>query len=287
MVEFQTKLKRQIEILGTTLADRDEPLRAPDLAQQFGVEELTIKRDLNDLRSYGIDIHSTKREGISLATHIPAEKLSWLILQYVGLCFSGTSYDKSTALMVQKLKHKALPNIVALQGCIEHAREAEIDYEKETREIEKNRAIKPMLIFQSENYWRVLAINDGKVKQYHLNKILDVRPTLRPFKRMSREEIDNHFKYAWRSWIGTDQFEVTLRFSKEWASRLIPRQLMEHQHIQHNEDGSVIFKTTVNSLEEMASWVVSRGEGVLVVGPVSLREKVVGLARAALANYGC
>lgn len=61
MFDFQTKFKRQIEILGLCLSEEIvKPLRTFDLADYFKVEELTIKRDLQDLRSYGIDIHSDK-----------------------------------------------------------------------------------------------------------------------------------------------------------------------------------------------------------------------------------
>jgi len=42
----------------------------------------------------------------------------------------------------------------------------------------------------------------------------------------------------------------------------------------------------VNSLEEIASCVVSRGKGVEVMEPAAPKEKVIALARRALENYG-
>jgi predicted DNA-binding transcriptional regulator YafY len=42
----------------------------------------------------------------------------------------------------------------------------------------------------------------------------------------------------------------------------------------------------VNSLQEVASWAVSRGTGVTVLEPQELREIVVNLAKGALLNYG-
>ena len=63
MFDFQSKFKRQIEILGLCLSEETKkPIITFDLAEYFQVEELTIKRDLQDLRSYGIDIHSHKEQ---------------------------------------------------------------------------------------------------------------------------------------------------------------------------------------------------------------------------------
>jgi len=100
-----------------------------------------------------------------------------------------------------------------------------------------------------------------------------------------QEQVDGMFEHSFKSWIGTDEFKVRIRLSKVWADRLKPQRMMETEVVTENSDGSVDFATTVNSLEEVASWVVSRGEGVTVLEPSRLKEMVVGLARGALRNY--
>ena len=65
----------------------------------------------------------------------------------------------------------------------------------------------------------------------------------------------------------------------------MPKQLMESEKITENGDGSVIFEATVNSLEEVAGWVVSKGMGIMVLEPDELRQKVIQLAKDTLANY--
>ena len=284
MLELQTKIKRQIEIVGLCI-DCETPLKPVDFAEMYGCEELTIKRDLQELRSYGIDIHSEGRRGVRLATSLDPTKLKALIRQYVGLCTSEGTFDKASALMVKQLKEKALSNIVKLQTAIEEAGVVRIDYLKESEEEENDKEIHPLQIFQSEGFWRVLAVNEGRIKQYHLNKLKDVRPTERRFKRIPQDQIDDMFRYSFRSWIGSEKHDIKIHLSKVWADRIKPRRLMESQLITEHEDGSVEFEATVNSLEEVASWVVSRGEGVKVLEPLKLREMVIGLARGALKNY--
>jgi len=57
------------------------------------------------------------------------------------------------------------------------------------------------------------------------------------------------------------------------------------RQIEILEDGSIIFEATVNSLNEIADWIVSRGEGIKVLAPDKLKEHVLGLARGILKNY--
>jgi predicted DNA-binding transcriptional regulator YafY len=284
MLELQTKIKRQIEILGMSILN-PEALKPVDFSELYGCEELTIKRDLQDLRSYGFDLHSERKRGVRLGTPLDQKKIKELLVQYIGLSNTDYAIDKATALMVKKLKEKALGNIVTLQRCIDRCVVARIDYQKESDEIERGRELQPLLVFQSDGYWRVLAVNNGKVKQYHLNKILSVSATDRKFKRIPQEQIDEMFRYSFKSWIGTERHTIRIRLSSLWADRLRPQQMIETQMLKEGGDGSVILEATVNSLDEVASWVVSKGKGVEVLEPDALRERVVELARGALSNY--
>ncbi len=284
MLELQTKVKRQIEILGLAIGNADG-LKDADFAVIFSRDIPTIKRDMKELRALGIDLHSEKKRGICISGHVEAKLLRELITQYIGLCNSASGIDRATALLVQKQKERALTHVVLLQRCIDDLRAARIDYQKDEENVEKEREVWPLLIFSSEGYWRLLAVNDGKMKQYILTKILQVRPTTRRFRRVSQDQIDDMFRYSFKSWVGSEKHQVKFHLSKIWADRIKPRQLMETEVITENDDGSIIVEATVNSLEEIASWIVSRGEGVKVLAPAELREKVIRMAQGALANY--
>ncbi len=284
MLEIQTKVKRQIELLSFAL-DNSNALKDCDFSVLFKRDIPTIKRDMQELRNDGIDIHSEKKRGICVTRTIEPSRLRGLIVQYLGMCNAASGADKATALLVKQLRANALCHVVALQRCIEQHVTAVIDYQKEEGELEEQREICPLVMFSSEGSWRILAVNDGIAKQYHLNKVVRVRPASRKFKPIPQEEIDEMFRYSFRSWTGTEKHHVRVRLSKWWAKRIKPRQLMETQVITEERDGSVIFESTVNSLTELASWVVSRGKGVEVLEPAELKTKVIELARGALSNY--
>jgi predicted DNA-binding transcriptional regulator YafY len=284
MLELQTKVKRQIEILGLALSNADG-LRDADFAVIFERDIPTIKRDMKDLRELGIELHSEKKKGLCVSGRIDPRLLRELITQYIGICNSASGLDKATALLVQKQKEKALSHVVTLQRCIEERTAALIEYQKDDVTREHHREVWPLMMFNSESHWRLLAVNEGKVKQYILTKILEVEATSRRFKRIPQSEIDDMFRYSFRSWVGSEKHHVKIHLSKFWAGLIKPRQLMETEVITEHEDGSIVFEATVNSLQEVAGWVVSRGEGVKVLEPAELREMVVNVAKGALKNY--
>lgn len=284
MFEIQSKIKRQIEILGLCLSNVGE-MKTFDLADFFKVEELTIKRDLQELRSYGIDIHSTRKDGVCITSPLDSPKLVEAILHYIGLNHTSISIDRSTSLLVEKFGTKAISHIVLLQLCIDNSLAALIDYNKEANKVDKEKRIEPLLIFQNEGTWRLLTQAGEGIKQYLLDKIVNVKMTSEHFTKLPRERFEDLFLTSWKSWLGDEKHKVKLHLSKEWADRINPRMLIKNQKITQQEDGSVIFEATVNSLNEIAGWIVSRGEGVKVISPPALRQKVIALANGVLSNY--
>jgi predicted DNA-binding transcriptional regulator YafY len=281
LFELQSKYKRQIEILGLVLSGSYSSF---DLAALFNVEELTIKRDLNELRSYGIDIHSRKNEGVIISSPIPKEKLLTTISFYLNICRGEVNIDKSINLLIDKFNLKILSNIVLLQRCIEGAECAVIDYNKSGEAVEKDKVIEPLFIFQNDGYWRLVINGEENVKQLLIDKILTVTPGGKKFNVCS-SGFGDPLKYAWKSWFGNEVFKVKLWLSPFWAERLMPRSLVADQTICMQEDGSAIFECSVNSLNEIAGWIVSRGEGVKVIEPEALKMQVISLAEGALQNY--
>jgi predicted DNA-binding transcriptional regulator YafY len=283
--DFHSKFKRQIEILGLCLSDQvPKPMRTFDLAHLFDIEELTIKRDLQDLRSNGINIHSHKKRGISIDTTMSKEKMSDLIQHYLNLNHNHYNIDRSTSLLIDKLGNAALANLVLLQRCIDNSETAKVDYNKIGEKIEKEKLIEPLFVMQSEGTWRLVVNSNGRIKQLLFDKIQNVKPTGRRFQKCDAD-IKDLVKYSWKSWFGTEKYCVKLWMSAWWAEIVTPRMLAGDQIISKNDDGSILFQCTVNSLNEISGWIVSRGKGIKVIEPPELKEKVIQLAEGVLENY--
>ncbi len=285
MFDFQSKFKRQIEILGLCLSDTfPRPIVTFDLAEYFNVEELTIKRDLQELRANGINIHSKKKTGICIDSSLPKETLIEIIFYYTSLNHKDNALDKSTLLLVEKRGESALSNIVMLQFCINNSEAVTIDYNKMGSKIDKDKQVEPLLIFQNEGSWRLLAGSEGIMKQFHIDKIISVKKSGIKFDK-TIYKFSDLFKYSWKSWLGDAKYEIKLLLSPIWAERIKPKILVADQKITKHPDGTINFECTVNSLNEIASWIVSRGEGVKVIEPEELKNMVIDLAKGTLINY--
>lgn len=284
MSEYKKKIKRQLEIIGNAISSKNY-YSTFDLADKFSVEELTIKRDLREIRSQGIDIHSSKKKGISILSKIPEGKLKELILEYISFSYSESFHDKATSLLIKKHGVKSLSLIIQIQEAIELSKALAINYHSKADVLKKDVEICPIRIFQSGNDWRILAINDDIMKQYILSKIEAVKLTTKSFTPISNEKIDSMFRFSLRSWVGQEHYDIKIKFSKKWADFIKEREYIETQKITDCGDGSIIYEATVNSLAEAATWVISFGQGVRVLEPLELKKEVIRLAKEVISNY--
>ncbi len=284
MNEISAKFKRQIEILGIAIKNT-ESLGTDDLAQMYGVERLTIKRDLQELRRHGIDIHSEGKRGVGLSRKIDASRVERLVSSYLALSGVGTSVDKATVLLTKKLGMESLSIAVTLQRCIENTEKAKIAYESERRQGLLDFTVEPLQIFQADALWRLLAVHQGVVKQFLMTKILGVGPTGERFTRPAEERIEEMFRHSFLTWTGGEKHTVRLRLSRALARRLRSRQLISFEMISEGKDGSMDVSGVVNSLDEVAAWIVGLGLGIEVLEPPMLKRKVLKLAEAVVANH--
>ncbi|MGK9475725.1 helix-turn-helix transcriptional regulator [Melioribacter sp. OK-6-Me] len=284
MENLSLKIKRQIEILSLVLESPNK-YNVYDLSELFNVSDITIKRDLRELRSIGVDIHSNSQKGISITSLLRDDLIRFFIIQYFGVALSNRYIDGATNLLVARQGIKALITMTSLQKAIEQNRKIRIEYERRAGKPTKKMIVEPYCIFQRDKQWRLLGKNEETVKQFILSNILDIEISDEQINPYDLEELNEMFATSFKSWLSKDKIKVKIKFSPLWKERILSRRLMEYQKIEYNSDGSIIFETIVNSLGEIASWIVSRGKGIEVIEPCELRNIVIQLAQEALSNY--
>lgn len=284
MKDLKLKIKRQTEILGLVISSPSK-YQIGELAELYNVDDLTIKRDLQDLRSLGIDIHSNRKKGISIYNSISNESLKTIIHQYISIAINHNTFDQATNLFINKVGINAIAILTQLQIFAENNFQVKIKYLKPEEKVTEERIIDPYIIFQADKNWRLLANHNGTIKQFLLNNIKSIEKLDKKFKPISFDEIEEIFRTSFKCWLGKEKINVKLKFLPPWTDRLKPRKLMELEKVTENPDGSIIYETIVNSTNEIASWIVSRGKGVVVLEPIELKELVIKLANEVLENY--
>ena len=283
MSDIRDKIKRQIELLGMVL-DSPETYKIVDLEMIFNCNEVTIKRDLKELRSLGVDIHSISRKGVRVESSIDPKILRNLINDYMLLSNSSTNIEKPTHFLINSKKESALSTLALIQHCIDRNRIIKILYKKQNKKTADQREIAPFYIFYGQNEYRLFALEDEVYKQFLLSRIESVEITSRRFKPINREKFENKFLTSLNVWLGDKTYKIKLLLMKPWYTRRKLPLLVENQTITKNPDGSMILEAEVSSIVEVSHWIVAQGRGIKILEPKELLKLVLELARGAVEN---
>ncbi|MCE1189313.1 MAG: WYL domain-containing protein [Ignavibacteria bacterium] len=277
MSELRIKIKRQIEIVGLVLA-YPGIYTTFDLEDIFDCTSITIKRDLSDIRSLGITIHSIPRKGVAITSGLTPDLVKQLLSEYALTSRTGGTLVTAAGLLAGALHEKALVTFTLLQRAIDGKKMVRLSYRKDAKAGSLTRIIAPLLLFEKQCEWRLLADENGKRKQFLLQKMIDIE--ILPEKSVSMPETDfNHLvESSFGAWVSEKSLEVKLLFTRQWlAGGKVPL-LAENQSVVINSNGTAEVTCLANSLEDVARWVVARGGEVIARSPEELVNMVVHYA---------
>ncbi len=168
------------------------------------------------------------------------------------------------------------PEIFAvLQEAIEECSTLHVRYFTATRLEESNRKLDPYALAAPGGSWQLLAWchmrRDFRI--FSLAGIREARPTGSHF---TREEIDVQAQFADNlGGVGGDRlYTICLHVSPDCVPAFRRKQYHHSQRIEEREDGSATVMFRVAGLEDIRAFVLGFGDGVRVVEPEELVEKV-------------
>jgi len=267
------KRARQIEIL--TLVEKNPSYYSvADLCDMFHVEVATVHRDLRDLRDAGLDIHSSKNKLILLKT-LTEKDYRILLSNYLTSVSGIISFPKNISLTVKQLREKTLEIFTTLVDAIEMRERIKISYVRSQDSRLQTYSLEPYDIVPGNRDWRLIAASDGVFKQFIIGGIREIWRTGESFRRQVEYSAEDYYSGSFGFFSGKSVFDVALRFTKNVAHIVGNRTWSEDQETTRNSDGSVTLKMKVNSIEEIASWVLTWGGEVKVIRPSELKKYVI------------
>ena len=105
-----------------------------------------------------------------------------------------------------------------------------------------------------------------------------------PFTIPDDFDLDAHLQDSWKMFKGDGNHKVHLRFDKSLAPLILNARHHPDEHVKQRRDGSVDYKVELNSLEEIARWIVGFGGKCRVVGPGDLRHRTEAIATGVLGH---
>ena len=273
MKNSRDQILRRVEIIGMAAAEPGH-YELGELANLFQVDEETLKKDMQTIRSLGIDIHKPKKSGLIIDGQPQLDILTEQLFQYLAMTHTDEKSEKFLEKFVQKQKLSALGMIVTIQQAIFKRNILHIKYKQSNGKGYKDIEVGPLRFFFRAGLWRLLGLNGNNIIQLHLAKIKSVERLKSTFTRPPEYDIENMFRFSWDTWTGVERISVKLKINEWWADRLSANPVVEDQIITKQDNGEFYFTGTVNSLEEVARWIMATAGDVVVIEPALLKKQV-------------
>ncbi|MGX5554319.1 MULTISPECIES: helix-turn-helix transcriptional regulator [Bacillus cereus group] len=294
-------------------------MRISELAELLEVKERMVRIYRDDIEMAGIKIETTKGRygGYSLSNtslfpikNMSQQELDALTFSIQKLVSKGNDiYAKDAQVALDKLNavrkvetnkdrhiyfvQRSKPNYVfsnenqkyvQLQEALFTRSKVKIQYEKRSGE-RSERIIDPYGFVHYNEFFYCLALcNDKKEKSmFKLSRMKDIKTLYDTYKIPADFDIREEFpKFG----IMKEPLEVELLIYPPFAVSVPESIWGENQKIEHNDDGSILFRATMSGKESIKKWILGMGASVRVLEPGGLREEVVEEGRKLLEMYG-
>ena len=311
--------------VANVLRAHPDGIRVEDIAQRVGISRRTAYRDLVALGGeLGMPTWADGgRWGVLDAAFLPPLKLTTSEAMAVVLAARlmvryADKYDPDLASAFEKLAEglpaplsehversldvlqRARPDpafidhVHALTRAWSERRIVEIDYlpagYEGRRSRGERRTVRPWLIEPSTQTHALYLIgwDEGRdgLRTFKIERIRAVTVTPRRFDPPEPGTVETMLRQAWDIIADQPAVEVVLRFAPQVADRVAETTWHPTQSIERQSDGSLVWRATVSGPIEIRLWILSWGDDVEVLAPVSLREDVRDRLRRALARHG-
>lgn len=266
--------KRQVEILSSILSKPGE-YSPVDLELQFNVSKATMERDLQQLRSWGIDVHSIRGK-LHIDKPIPVKRSVELLSLYVSLSASESPYHKSLTLLYTQLKEEAFNIFVTLSRAIERSKAVRFTYVNPETSKEQLRKIYPYGISLLGKRWVLAGYLPDRKEMRHFSMENISAPTMlnETFKPKGDFSLAKFYEDVWGRWKDEKEYAVKIWFDPTLQHLMTTKVWHTHQKIRKQKDGSIIFEARVSGLYEIMNWVLPWGKYARVLEPAALVDMI-------------
>ncbi len=177
--------------------------------------------------------------------------------------------------------------ILPLIRAIDTKKVIELTYQPFYEEKSHSTIVHPYLLKEYRYRWYLIGLNDlsGEIRTYGLDRVREITITDKPYmeRTFSAEE---YFRHT----IGVIAPQgvppvIKIKADKPQALYFITQPWHESQNIEKEDDVSVTFSYRVHPTYEFKALILSYGQDVEVLEPLSLREEIAGLLQKAASKY--
>jgi len=300
-------------------------LTANDLAKRLEVSERTIHRDMEALSSVGVPVtadrgagggwrligdYRTKLTGLndteiqSLFLNVPPQLLADLGLEKTSeaamtkLLAEVPGDARRDAEFARQRIHvdvsgwnrseESVPMLPTLQQAVWQDRKLNISYQRDPDCEAFERVVDPLGLVAKGSVWYLIAAVENEPRTYRVSRVLAATLLNDPCERPPDFDLAAHWQQSAQVFkTQLPRFDATLRVRQESLRRLY--YAVRFARVEHvgepDADGWAIVEMRFQLEDEAAEFALSFGPQIEVMEPVTLREKVIGLAKSVVEFY--
>ncbi len=249
------ELGRRIEILAKTL--NEEQNSKADLAEYFGVTEITINRDINWLRKKGVQIFSKK--GKLIIDTVPGKTiLNNLVIEYLPIKLTSSVFKKQVMALSKSRQKKYFEVLVLMAKSVAEKLKVKIVYKRLSDNCVNEYEILPMELQVNGLNWLIRGydMEDEKTKSFYLSRIMEIKIIGESGIKNVRENIE-------------ESYNVILEFPTNLEGEVVDKIWFENYTIGKYED-CLRLQTEQPLTNALAAWCISWWENIKIIEPKKL-----------------
>lgn len=167
-------------------------------------------------------------------------------------------------------------------------RRVRIYYWSASSDTERSLTVAPYDLRLMRHSWYLMALSQehGEVRTFKVSRIRAAEILPERFRFPRRFSAETYFAKAWEMFGGSDEeITVEVRFAPRVARIVEDSRGARFASMEILPDNSLLCKAVVNSLKEIAWWILSYGSAAEVISPPELRTVFAQTAREMAALY--
>ncbi|UCV27407.1 helix-turn-helix transcriptional regulator [Ferribacterium limneticum] len=298
--ELQQRLEVSRATLHRDLRDLKERMQVPIICDRdtgtYRIDTSVERYELPGVWFSAGEIHALLSMQQLLAAFdaggLLAEHIGPLRQRLLGMLESATDSADDIARRVRILsaaaRHYAPQHFQHIAAALMERRRLNIGYVARSNGVSSDREISPQRLTHYRDNWYLDAwchLRD-ELRSFAVDAIKTVKPIDGAVRDIPEAELDAALGAGYGIFAGAEVQWATLVFTPERARWVAAEHWHPEQQGSFLDDGSYQLRLPYSNDPELIMDILKYGPDCAVVGPAGLREKVVGLLKAAVGRYG-
>ncbi len=257
----------------------------------FTISKRTFKRDTEDIFTlYSIEIKYDFTEKVYfIDDEGDTAKSDRLFEAFDTFYVLNMTEDLSNYIHLERIKPKGTDNLYGLIHAIKNKLQIRFDYEKYWEDTITNRVVEPYCLKEFKNRWYLIAkdVKNDYPKTFALDRMSGLEITNVKFSVLASFDMNKLFMYSYGIITPQDPKveEVILSFDPEQGKYIKSLPLHESQEIVVDTETELRIKLKLYITHDFEMELLSYGDNVKVLQPVSLAGKLKASLESAFKQY--